>query len=114
MSDSIEVKFKNHFKLYILFQDKIIFKSELINREIDFYEDYENQPVGGDEVRYFLLDSDREKIDLLLKEAKIVGSIETISISDYRQQRKIQYLYLKAAFLVVILMVLINLLDKYF
>ncbi|MFV7236319.1 MULTISPECIES: hypothetical protein [Flavobacterium] len=114
MSNVIKVKFQNHFKLYILFQDKIVFESELINKEIDFYEDYDNQPVNGDNIRYFLLDSDKEKIDLLLKEAKIVGSTETIAISDFRQQRKIQYLYLKAIFLVVLIMVLIILWDKYF
>lgn len=110
MSNSVKVKFQNHFKLYILFKDKILFENELIKRDIEYYEDFENQP-GGDNVRYFLLDKNREIIDLILKENEIIGSIETLPIMDFRQERKIQYLYLKFAFLVAVIMVLIILFD---
>ncbi|MBP4141692.1 hypothetical protein J3S90_07735 [Flavobacterium sp. P4023] len=53
MSNTINVKFQEHFKLYVLFQDNIIFEGELQRREIDYYYDPE-QLFISESIRYFL------------------------------------------------------------
>ncbi len=111
MANSIKVKSKDHFKLYILFQDKIIFENKLFENDIEFYENYENQPFS-DEVRFFLLDKDRERIDLILKTENIIGSIETLGVKDFRQGKKVQYLYLKIAVVVILLTLITILFDN--
>lgn len=89
MPNTISVKYQNHFKLYVLFKDYIFFESLLQKNEIDYYAKIkENSFVDGG-LRYFLLDKDRQIIDELLKENAIVASTETISVSDYRETKKI-------------------------
>ncbi len=44
MKANFEIKYENHFKLYVLQKDQIIFESELVRNKIDFYNDIENQP----------------------------------------------------------------------
>ena len=112
MSSSIKIKFQNHFKLYISLKDKIIFENELIRKGIGFYVDYENQPSTIIDVRYFLLDRDRHKIDTLLKETQIIADAETISLSDYPLVKKMQYLYLKIFIIVTVIMILIVIYDN--
>jgi hypothetical protein len=112
MGNSIQVKLQNHFKLYILFQDKIIFEHKLLENNIEYYEDFEKQPFS-DTVRFFLLDKDEERIDLILKAEDIIGSIETLGITDFRQEKKYQYLYFKVALVVVILMLLLIIFDYF-
>lgn len=112
MNNSIQVKFNNNFKLHILFQDKIIFENKLLENNIDFYEDYEKQPFS-DSVRFFLLDKDRERIDSILKAEDIIGSIETLGITDFQQEKKYQYLYFKVVFVVVILILLLIMFDYF-
>ena len=111
MANSIQVKFKDHFKLYILFQDKIIFENKLFENDIEFYEDYENQPFS-DEVRFFLLDKDRERIDSILKTENIISSIETLGVKDFKLEKKVQYLFLKIAVVVILLMLILILFDN--
>ena len=112
MNSSIKIKFQNHFKLYISLKDKIIFDSELINNKINFHVDYENQPSTITDVRYFLLDSDRIKIDDLLKKNQIIASTETITLTDYPLEKKIRYLYFKIFAIVTLIMILIVIYDN--
>ncbi|MEG0851635.1 MAG: hypothetical protein RSH24_17340, partial [Flavobacterium sp.] len=63
MSNSIDIKFQNHFKLYVLLKDKIIFESELNKSNIKYYIDIETQALSDNGIRYFLLDKDQEGID---------------------------------------------------
>ena len=104
---SNEVKFKNHFKLGISFKDIIIFESELEKYGIKYYCE-ENEPFISDGVKYFLLDKDREIINQIMLRNDLIASTETIHVSDYREERKIQKLYLKAAILVVIIILLVS------
>ena len=106
MSNNINVKFQEHFKLYVLFKDNIIFENELLVRKIDYYYDC-NQVFSAVNIRYFLLEKDKESIDLLLKENDIVGNIESLGILDFRQEKKVQYLYLKVALIVLVLMMIV-------
>ena len=111
MIDS-KVKFENHFKLYIPFRDKIIFESELINNNIDFYFE-ENQPGINISVRYFLKDKDASEIDKIIRKNEIISSIEN-QILDYKQEQKIQKLYLKVAITIIIVILLVSVAKDYF
>ena len=112
MSNTINVKFQEQFKLYVLFQDNIIFEGELQRREIDYYYDPE-QLFISESIRYFLLEKDNNEIDLILKQQGIIGSIESLGIQDFRLERKVQYLYFKIAIVFLIIISMVSfILDK--
>lgn len=94
MPNNFVVKTKNHFKLYILLKDKVNLETELDNNGILYYSDIDEQPFIDGGIRYFFLNSDREKIDQILIETGIIASTETIPIYDYRDQQKISKFYL--------------------
>jgi len=102
------IKYQEHFKLLILFKDKIVFESELINHGIIFYTE-ENQPVISDGIRYFLLDKDRFEINEILNKSGIIASTETISMSDYRDIKKAYKLYLIFSILFAIIIFVLTL-----
>lgn len=106
MSNNINVKFQNHFKLYILLKDKIIFENELNKSNIEFYIDSETALVDNN-IRYFLLDKNQIEIDVIIKNKKIVASTETINIVDYKDVKKYYKVYYIIALLVVVLTILI-------
>ena len=99
-NESAKLKFENHFKLYVLLKDKILFESELYKNGIDFYFE-EDQPNLSGGTRYFLRDIDRPKIDKIINENEIIGSTETIPSYDYRDEQKVQKVYVIAACIVV-------------
>lgn len=101
---NVDIKYKEHFKLYIPLRDKIIFDSELINHNISFYID---DIIVGVNIRYFLEDKDREVIEKIICDNKIIDSTETIMISDYREGKQVQKLYLIISLIVVAIMLLI-------
>ena len=106
-SESAKIKFEDHFKLYVLLKDKIIFESELQKSGIDFYFE-ENQPNLAGGIRYFLRDIDRPKIDKLIVENEIIGSTETIPSYDYRDEQKSQKMYLIVAGIVVGIILIVS------
>ena len=112
MKANFEIKYENHFKLYVLQKDQIIFESELVRNKIDFYTDIENQPniVGG--IRYFLLDRDSKEIDKIIIENGIIASTETIANADYRDGQKVNKIYLIIVGIVVGIMLLIIFIDS--
>ena len=110
-SDSFTIKYDNHFKLYILLKDKIVFESELINNGVQFYID-DQQALTGNEMRYYLLDKDRPVIDKIIKDNEIIASTETIAIGDYRDQKKVMRLYLTIFAFLTIIMIIITILFK--
>uniref|UniRef100_UPI0030EE2EF3 hypothetical protein n=1 Tax=uncultured Flavobacterium sp. TaxID=165435 RepID=UPI0030EE2EF3 len=67
--NNIEIKFQEHFKLNILFKDKILFQYLLIENNISYY----NNDLTN-EFLYFLLDKDRAKINELLIKNEIIAS----------------------------------------
>lgn len=113
MSNLIQVKYQDHFKLYILFKDNILFESQLLENHIDYFLDT-NQVGSQENLRYFLLDKDKEIIESILLKNKIIASIESLSIVDFEQEKKVQYLYLKVALVISIILVLVSLLITIF
>ena len=107
-----KILFENHFKIYVLFKDKIIFENQLDNQNIEYYCDIENQPNFESGIRYFLYENDRFKIDKIFKENEIIGKTETINVSDYRDEKKIMSIYLKVVGIVIGIMILIMLIEK--
>lgn len=107
-----EILFKNHFKIYVLLKDKIIFESELEKQNVEYYCDIENQPMFENGIRYFLLDADRQKIDKIFTENEIIAHTETIPTSDYRDGKKAMKLYLKVGGIVLGIMILIMIIER--
>lgn len=109
MSNSIDIKFQKHFKLYILLKDKIIFENELNKSNIKFYVDFETEVLIDNNIRYFLLDENQTEIDNILKNKKIIASTETINVVDYKDLKSYYKVYFIIALLVVILTILLSL-----
>jgi len=110
--NNANIKFENHYKLYIPFRDKIIFESELTNNNIDFYYE-ENQPNINVAVKYFFKDSDANKIDKIIRKNQIISSIEN-QVLDYKQEQKIQKLYIKVAIATVLIILFASAMITYF
>ena len=108
MSNSIDIKFQNHFKLYVLLKDKIIFESELNKSNIKYYIDIETQALSDNSIRYFLLDKDQEGIDNILLSKNIIASTETINVNDFRDVKNYYKVYFIIALLVITLTILIS------
>ncbi|RKT00387.1 hypothetical protein [Flavobacterium sp. 123] len=107
-----KILFENNVKIYVLPKDKIIFESELEKQSIEYYCDIENQPMFESGIRYFIKNDDRIKIDKIFIENEIIANTETIQTSDYRDQKKIQKIYLKGAVIVIGIMLLIMLIES--
>lgn len=107
-----EILFKNHFKIYVLPKDKITFENELEKQKVEYYCDIENQPMFENGIRYFIQDVDRIKLDKIFVGNEIIAHTETIQISDYRDGKKAQKLYLKVAGIVLAIMILIVIIDS--
>ena len=90
MANSAEVKFQNHFKLNVLFKDFILFENLLLENNIDYYHHGNENSEISNGTLFFLLDRDRVIIDKLLIDNEIIASTETIMISDYRVEKKVQ------------------------
>jgi hypothetical protein len=109
MYQNVEIKYQEHFKLNILFKDKILFENLLIENNIPFYKnDLTNDLI------YFLLDKDRIGINNLLIQNVIIASTETIPTYDYREQKKVQMLYFKILLIVILITIIAILLMDLF
>lgn len=106
------ILFESHYKIYVLFKDKIIFESQLENQNIEYYCDIENQPNFESGIRYFINDNDSIKVDKIVKENGIIASTETINIDDYRDGKKTMSIYLKVAGIALGIMILIIIIEK--
>lgn len=107
-----EILFKQHLKIYVLLKDKIVFESELENKNIEYYSDLENQPMFENGIRYFILDTDRIKLDKIFRENGIIAHTETIPTLDYRDGKKAMRLYLIVAAFVAGIMILIAIFEN--
>lgn len=112
--NNFDIKFKEHYKLYVLLKDKIIFESELEKSGITYYTNINEQPSIDGGIRYFLLDSDMKKVDRIIKENGIVTNIESNLISDFRDEKKVMKLSIAVAATVIGIVILIVLIAKIF
>jgi hypothetical protein len=107
-SDTFYIKEGGHFKLWLQLKDKIAFEAELTNDEIPFHID-DNQSTLGSDIRYFLPDEYRERVDVIIKHIGISASTDTIVMYDVEDRRKIQKLYLAVVLAVVGLLIVATL-----
>lgn len=106
--NTIEVKFHDHYKLYVLLEDSYSFEEKLIENHIPYYLDDLGQPNFHHEgLRFFLRDADREKINQIVIENNISSSTETIR-SFVEKSAELNTLYLKVAIIVIVLLSLIS------
>jgi len=110
--NNFDIKLKEHYKLYVLLKDKIIFESELQKSGIKYYSDLNEQPYIDGGIRYFLLDSDMKNVDRIIIKNGIVANIESHLISDFRDEKKVIKLYFVLAGAVIGIILLIALIGK--
>lgn len=113
MANSAEVKFQDHFKLNVLFKDYILFENLLLENNIDFYHNSNENSDISDGTLFFLLDKDRVMIDQLLIDNEIIASTETIMISDFREERKVQKFHFLVYLIIILILVLIVLIGDF-
>ena len=113
MANSVEVKFQDHFKLNVLFKDYILFENLLLENNIDFYHNSNENSDISDGTLFFLLDKDRTIIDQLLIDNEIIASTETILMSDYREERKVQKIHFLVYLIIILILVLIILIGDF-
>ena len=113
MANSPKVKFQDHFKLNILFKDYILFENLLLENNIDFYHNSNENSDISDGTLFFLLDKDRIVIDKILINNEIIASTETIMISDFREERKVQKFHFLVYLIIILILVLIILIGDF-
>ena len=110
--NNFDIKLKEHYKLYVLLKDKIIFESELEKNGIKYYTNINEQPSIDGGIRYFFLDSDMENVDRIILENGIVANTESNLISDFRDEKKVMKLYITVVGVVIGIIILIALIEK--
>jgi len=111
MNNSFKIKHQDHLKLYVLLKDSIRFEDEMKHNKISFYSEINEQPNTAEGIRYFILDSDRKKVDKLLIKNGIIANPETISNYDFREQRMFYKVYGLAAIIIVLLVFIALILE---
>lgn len=86
----------------------------MLENNIDYYHNSNENSDISDGTYFFLLDKDRIIIDQLLIDNEIIASTETIMISDYRVEMKVQKFHFLVYLLVVGLLILIIFVIDFF
>lgn len=108
---NFDIRLKNHYKLYVLLKDKIVFESELQKSGIKYYYDIDEQPLIDSGIRYFLLDSDRKIVDKILTSNSIIATIESLPITDYKDNKKMMKVFLLFILVIVAIILIIDFLK---
>lgn len=95
-----------------MLKDTIIFEAAMNRKQIPFYSEINEQPDIAEGIRYFILDTDREKVDKLLIENAIIATTETISNYDFRDQKKFYKMYVWAV-IIITLLIAIGLITEF-
>ncbi|WP_139854937.1 hypothetical protein [Aequorivita sinensis] len=106
MNENFYIKHQDHLKLYVLLKDKINFENAMTRKQLPFYSEVKEQAFLDGGIRYFILETDRQKVDSLLIENDIVASTETILNQDFRDIKKFYKVYAWVAVSIVVLIVL--------
>lgn len=109
VKSNFDIRLKNHYKLYVLLKDKLIFESELQKSGIKYYYDIDEQPFIDSGIRCFLLDSDRKIVDRILISNSIIATIESLPITDYKDNKKMMKIFLFIALIIIAIILFINL-----
>lgn len=112
MNDHFQIKHQDHLKLNVLVKDTIKFENLMNRKQIPFYSEINEQPNTAEGIRYFILDTDRKRVDKLLVENDIIASTETISNHDFRDIKKLYKVYVWVA-IIIILLISISLLIEF-
>lgn len=105
---NFDIKLKEHFKLYISIKDKISFESELLNNNIKYYFDFDEQCVSDEYLRYYFLDSEKEKINHVLIKNGIITFTESNIIGDFQESGKIMKVYAIVTIGFIVALVLVS------
>jgi hypothetical protein len=97
---------KDHFKLYILFKDTIVFENELQKRELDYLCD-PMETMANNLKRYYVLEKDKGIINSIIIKHGIVASTETINMTDYSDAKQANKLFLVVGVIAILLFAIV-------
>lgn len=112
--NNFNIKLKKHYKLYVLLKDKIVFESELKKNGIPYYTDSNEQPFIDGGIRYFLLDTDMQNVDRIIKSIGMVANTESYIITDFKDEKNIMNRYIFLIGIVIGFLILISLIQHLF
>ena len=100
---SFQIKHEDHFKLYVLVEDRFAFENALNNAGIEYYVNTDEQVYVAHSIRYFLKNEDRKKIDELIVLNGINSGIESIGVNRYEFRIiPLKYLVIFLLFVVIV------------
>ena len=105
MSNTIKVKFGNHFKVNVPRENAETFEAELTQRGVKFYID-SNKKLLEDFVTYSILKKSSAIVDL-------VSDSDCIVFAETSEENKILNRYLRLVALFSVLMVVLQIVDKF-
>lgn len=111
MQKNLSIKFRNHFKIDVRFENISALENELNEKGIDFYADYNGESSSESLVQYYLLNKDRITVEEILLKNEIVLASQAIQYSEFSEERKFMSLYLKLIGVFIVLMLLLKTID---
>ncbi len=108
--NNFNVKYSDHYKLYILQHHRFTFEAELTAAGIDYYTDLDHQP-SMDRIRYFLPSDKRQLIDEISITNDISATIETVAAVDDVTIKMLR-IYLMVAMVVTLACILVVIFSK--
>ena len=102
---NLDITKYDHFKLYILPENRFTFENELRKNNIDFFVNLDEQIGSSHSIRYYLKDSDRLKIDKLIKENDINSAVESSGLVNFYDNKSIVKLILIVIISIVLILI---------
>lgn len=111
MPKNLSIKFRDHFKVDVRFENTPALENELIEKGLNFYADYSDESSSDSLVQYYLLNKDRAIIEKILLENEIVLNPQALKYSEFGEERKFMNLYLKCIGVFIVLILLLKTID---
>ncbi|MNK07698.1 hypothetical protein D3C87_256150 [compost metagenome] len=108
--NNFNIKYKDHFILFVELKDKVIFESELSRNNIVYHID-DNQSTLDNTTRYFLLNDNKASIDEIIINNGIVANTGSTHMADFNDQKKVMRLYGLIAAAIALIIILITLFE---
>lgn len=86
---NFDIKLKEHFKLYISIKDKISLESELLNNNIQYYFDFDEQSANSEYLRYYFLVSEKNKVNEILNKTSVISFTESNITGDFKENGRL-------------------------
>lgn len=110
----LNINKEDHFKLYVLIQDRFTFEKELLEHGIEYYSDIENQLGVSESIRYYFKTEDQKRVDEIIVKNGINSGNEITGVTNYNFNLKGARLIIAIILgIMVLLFLFLNVLSNY-